>query len=698
MAELLLELLSEEIPARMQARAATQLAEAVETALDRAEISHGDLASYSTPRRLVLVVRDLATRQPDVEVERKGPRVGAPDQALQGFLGSLGVEDYRLEERDDKKGKVHIARFTRRGQPTSEVLVPLLGQILSRFSWPKSMRWGDHPVRWVRPLHSIICLLDGSVVPLSFGPVEAGATTQGHRFLAPGTMQVTGFEDYRKKLKLAHVEIDAGERERLIVDEAERLADEHQLKVRSDPGLLGEVAGLVEWPVPLLGQIEQRFMALPQEVLVTSMRQHQKYLALEDGEGRLAPRFVIVANLLGRDGRAIIAGNERVLRARLWDAQFFWDQDRKSTLASRVPGLDGMVFHARLGSLGDKVRRLEALAPALAEHVAGAAADEARHAARLCKADLVSEMVGEFPELQGIMGRYYAQDAGEPDSIATAIAEHYAPQGPGDQCPGAPVSVVVALADKLDSLAGFFAIDEKPTGSKDPFALRRAALGVLRLVLENRLRLPLRAAFEQALAGYGQQIPDVDRGAVVSELLDFLADRLKVHLRSEGVRHDLISAVFAAGQDDDLIRLLARVDALRDFLATDDGANLLVAHRRASNIVRIEEKRDGRAFEGAPNRDRLKQDEEQRLFADLTQVGGQIEGALGREAFTEAMTALAHLRRPVDAFFDRVTVNSDDASLRENRLRLLAQIRSALGAVADFSLIEDTETQERRVA
>jgi glycyl-tRNA synthetase beta chain len=698
MAELLLELLSEEIPARMQARAAANLGELAGAALDQAELTYGSLASYSTPRRLTLVVRDLVASQPDVEIERRGPRVGAPAQALDGFLASLGVDDYRLDEQDDRKGRVYVARFTRRGQPTRTVLGPLLVQVLSRFPWPKSMRWGSWPVRWVRPLHSMVCLLDGEVVPLTFGPVTAGAVTYGHRFLSSGPIEVVGFDDYRRKLKGAFVELDSTERERQIAAEADRLAHAVQLRVRHDPGLLGELAGLVEWPVPLLGRIEPRFMDLPQEVLVTSMRQHQKYLALEDAEGRLAARFVIVANLRAEDDAAIVTGNERVLRARLWDAKFFWDQDRKATLESRVPGLDGMVFHARLGSLGDKVRRLEALAPRLAASVPGADVAQVRRAAALCKADLVSAMVGEFPELQGIMGRYHARHAGEPDNVATAIAEHYAPQGPSDRCPTAPTSVVIALADKLDTLVGFFAIGEKPTGSKDPFALRRAALGVLRLILENRLRLPLRAAFEQALAGYAAKLAELDRKGVAAELLEFFADRLKVHLRTEGVRHDLISAVFAAGHDDDLIRLLAKVDALRDFLATDDGANLLIAHRRASNIVRIEEKRDGRGYGGEPDSARLEQQEERTLYARLASVADEIAGALEREAFTEAMAALAKLRRPVDAFFDRVTVNTDDPRRRENRLCLLARIRSALGTVADFSLIEDAEAQERQVA
>jgi glycyl-tRNA synthetase beta chain len=442
-------------------------------------------------------------------------------------------------------------------------------------------------------------------------------------------------------------------------------------------------------------------MALPEQVLVTALRRHQKYLVLEDPDGRLAPRFVVVANIEAADGGAIVAGNERVLRARLFDARFFWNQDRKRPLAARVPALDGVVFHAGLGSLGVRAMRLETLAGWLAEQVPEAAPALASRAGLLCKADLVTGMVGEFPELQGVMGSHYASHDGEPGEVATAIAEHYAPQGPGDVCPRAPVSVAVALADKLDTLVGFFAIGEKPTGSRDPFALRRAALGAIRLVLENHLRLPLRIAFEQALSGYGQELDAADGAAVVSDLLAFFADRLKAHLRDSGVRHDLISAVFAAGGEDDLVRLLARVEALRAFLATDDGANLLTALRRASNIVRIEEKRDGTSYAQGPDKRQLQADEERTLHARLSAVGDEIADALRREAFGEAMAAVARLRQPVDAFFDRVTVNVDDPELRANRLRLLSQIRSALAAVADFSLIEDTlptEQGNRRVA
>jgi glycyl-tRNA synthetase beta chain len=702
MPELLLELLSEEIPARMQERAAADLGELVGRSLAEADLRYEQISASATPRRLMLQVQGVPARQPDSMVERRGPRVGAPQAALDGFMASLGVSDYTLEQQDDRKGRVHVARFRRPGGSTREVLVPLVGAILARFPWPKSMRWGDHEIRWIRPLRNILCLFDGEVVPVEFGPLRAGATTQGHRFLAPAPFEVRDFADYRQKLAAAYVQLDGADRQRTISTEATRLAREEKLRLRDDPALLRELAGLVEWPVGLLGRIDERFMALPQEVLVTAMRHHQKYLALEDAGGGLAPRFVAVTNLPTKDdGRAIVAGNERVLRARLWDAQFFWDKDRKRPLASRVAGLDGVVFHARLGSLGAKAARLEKLAGWTAQRVPEAKVELATRAGLLAKADLVTGMVGEFPELQGIMGRHYALHDRERPEVAAAIAEHYAPQGPGDVCPSAPVSVAVALADKLDSLVGFFAIGEKQSGSKDPFALRRAALGAIRLILENRLRLPLKTAFPQALAGYGELLPGVDVDAVSRQVLEFFADRLKVHLKDSGVRHDLISAVFAAGEEDDLVRLLARVEALRAFLATEDGANLLVALRRASNIVRIEEKRDRRSYAGQPDGERLQAKEEQMLYSRLMTVGGDITDALAREDFGDAMAALARLRQPVDAFFDRVTVNAEDPQLRENRLCVLGQIRSALGAIADFSLIQDTvqaEQGDRRVA
>jgi glycyl-tRNA synthetase beta chain len=710
MPELLLELLSEEIPARMQEGAAEDLAYKLLGALKDESLQHDSIRTYVTPRRLTAVVTGLPDRPlPTVETHqetRRGPPIGCPEQALEGFKRSLGTVDYELFQEERGKGRYWVASFTRHDDRTNvrthDVVGPLIERVVARFPWPKSMRWGDHAVRWIRPLRSILCLFDGEVVPIEFGPLRAGVITSGHRFLAPAPIEVRNFDDYHQKLAAAYVQLDSAERQQAIASEATHLAQAEGLRLRADPALLVELAGLVEWPIVLLGRIDQDFMSLPEEVLVTSMRHHQKYLALEDAAGTLAARFALVANLPASDGgAAVIAGNERVLRARLWDARYFWDQDRRRSLASRVPDLDGVVFHARLGSLGAKAVRLETLAGWLAHHVPGAGPALATRAALLCKADLVTDMVKEFPELQGVMGHHYAIHDGEPPEVAAAIAEHYAPQGPNDACPSAPESVAVALADKLDTLVGFFAIDEKPTGSKDPFALRRAALGTIRLVLENRLRLPLRAAFAQALAGFGDQFAGVAAEPLGSELLAFFADRLKVHLKDAGVRHDLISAVFAAAEEDDLVRLLAKVEALRAFLATADGANLLTALRRASNIVRIEERRDRRSYAGQPDRRRLEAEEEQVLFSCLTTVGNDIGAALEQEAFGEAMAALARLREPVDAFFERVTVNAAEPRLRENRLYLLSQIRSALDAIADFSLIEDTleaEPGDRRVA
>jgi glycyl-tRNA synthetase beta chain len=713
MPELLLELLSEEIPAGMQHGAAEDLADRLSGALRDELLQYDSVQTYVTPRRLTAVVTGLPDRPvPTVETHqetRRGPPVGCPKQALEGFQKSLGPVEYQLSQEELGKGKYWVASFTRHDDRTSvrthTLLGPLIEKIVARFPWPKSMRWGDHEVRWIRPLRSILCLLDGEVVSIRFGPIKAGRTTRGHRFLAPDPFQVQGFADYAKGLRQARVMLDPAERRGRIEERARALAGGHGLRLRDDSELLDEVAGLVEWPVPLLGRIEPDCMVLPPEVLVTSMRLHQRYLALEEEGGRLAPFFVVVANTEAADGgAAIVAGNERVLRARLWDARFFWDQDRKRSLESRLPELGTIVFHARLGSLAEKTLRLQALAGWLSAYVPGCGREPAVRAASLCKADLVTGMVGEFPELQGTMGRYYALLDGDPAEVADAIAEHYAPKGPNDRCPSAPVSIAVALADKLDTLAGLFGIGERTTGSKDPFALRRTAFGIIRLVLENRLRVPLKQAFKQALAGYGQHLSEVDDEAVASDLVGFVADRLRIQihlLREPGMRHDLISAVFAVGHEDDLVRLRAKVEALRTFLATDDGANLLTALRRASNIVRIEEKRDGRAYQEAPDPSLLVAPEENTLFERLTVVSAAIAGALEREDFGQAMAALAKLRQPVDAFFDRVTVNADDPQLRKNRLHLLNQIRAALGAVADFSLIEDTvQSQEgkRRVA
>ncbi len=690
MSELLLELFSEEIPARMQARAADDLKRLVTDGLKKAELTFTDARAYTTPRRLALVVDGLPEAQPDVKEERRGPKVGAPDKAIEGFLNSVGMTLDQVEQREMPKGTFYFAVVERQGRQTNVVLADLLPEALAALPWPKSMRWGAGSLRWVRPLHSVLCLFGGETVPFTFGGIESSNTTCGHRFMAPEPITVTGFADYTDKLAAAKVMLDPADRRDVILADATKLAEADGLTLKDDKGLLDEVAGLVEWPVALMGRFDDHFMDVPPEVLVTAMRSHQKYFSCLDAAGRLMPRFITVANMVAADGgKSIVAGNEKVLSARLHDAKFFWDQDRKRTLASRAPDLGAMVFHAKLGTLDQKVDRIQALAVDIAGHIDGADRDLVRSAARLAKADLVSEMVGEFPELQGLMGRYYALHDGENPAVADAIAEHYSPAGPNDACPTAPVSVAVALADKIDTLAGFFAIDEKPTGSKDPFALRRAALGVIRLVMENGLRLPLRAAFGSALSTYGElQLADDDKARIVDEILDFFADRLKVHLREQGVRHDLIAAVFALGDEDDLVRLLARVDALQAFLGSDDGASLLVAFRRAANILRIEEKKDKTSYAGDVVAERLSQDEEKDLHRGLIESADKALGHVGNEDFGAAMAAMATLRAPVDAFFDHVTVNCDDAGLRENRLKLLSGIPAALGRVADFSKIE----------
>ncbi len=692
MAELLLELLSEEIPARMQARAAADLKRLVTDGLAKADLAFDSARSFATPRRLTLVVDGLPLAQPDVTEEKRGPRVDAPEKAVQGFLGSIGLTIDQVEQREAPKGTFLFAVVERKGRAAADVVKETVEGALAALPWPKSMRWEETGVRWVRPLKSILCLLDGAVVPVRHGPLTAADATAGHRFLAPGSLAVKDFADYQAKLGKARIVLDGDERAAMIRDGATALAENAGLTVKPDEGLLAEVAGLVEWPVVLMGTIDEAFMGVPPEVLTTAMRAHQKYFSLLDGDGSLAPRFIVVANTEAADGgAAIVAGNERVLRARLSDATFFWDQDRKASLESRVSALGGRIFYKGLGTVEDKAHRLAGLAEGLAASVPGCDAAKAKRAALLGKADLSTAMVGEFPELQGVMGRYYAVNDGEDEAVARAVAEHYSPLGPNDACPDAPVSVAVALADKIDSLVGFFAIDEKPTGSKDPFALRRAALGVIRLIIENGLRLPLAQAFTSAYGLYRdhpgvQFAPPPER--IVDDLLEFFADRLKVHLRDQGVRHDLITAVFALGGEDDLVRLLDRVRALEGFLGTEDGANLLTAFKRATNIVRIEEKKDGVGYEGSVDEGRLTEPQEQTLFASLAKAGDGITAALADERYAEAMTHLARLRVPVDGFFDTVTVNCEEPDLRGNRLRLLSQIRSALGGVADFSRIE----------
>lgn len=733
MPELLLELFSEEIPARMQARAAEDLARLVAEGLKGAGLAFGDVHKFVSPRRVGVAVADVPASRPDVRDERRGPRVGAPEQALQGFLKSVGLASIdQCEKRDVKDVAYYFAVVEQKGGATVAALPEIVTAAIRGLAWPKSMRWASTRFTYVRPLHNILAVFDGKVVPGRFdcggGTVlEFTNRTFGHRFLAPDFVEVIDGKTYRERLLRVFVVADAGERRERIRQEAKALAAAQDLTLNDDDALLDEVTGLVEWPVPMLGRIDKDSMALPPEVLVTSMRAHQKYFALETPERAMAPHFLVVANMVTEDGgAAIAAGNERVLRARLADARFFWEQDRKVKLADRAKALDAITWHAKLGSSGEKVRRVEALAVEIAKQIPGADEKKVRRAAELSKADLTTGMVGEFPELQGVMGRYYAIHDNEDRDVADAIAEHWGPLGPSDKCPTAPVSVAVALADKIDSLVGFFTIEEKPTGSKDPYALRRAALGTIRLILENSIRANLvewfdrafsliathfiRARVEEkerviaeakalrmntsqlhALGGFSFPLAEwkgEDVAGQVIDLLNFFADRLKVTLREKGVRHDLIDAVFALGGEDDLVRLLACVDALRSFIESDDGRNLLVAYRRAANIVKIEAKKDKLERYGVVDPTRYTQPEEKSLAAALDTVTTESGSLIQKEDFAGAMRLLAGLRQPVDAFFDKVTVNTPDRNLRLNRLALLQRLAATMDKIADFSRIE----------
>ena len=697
MAELLLELFSEEIPARMQERAAEDLARLLGDGLKAAGLPFDTIRSVATPRRLAVVIDGLAERSADSCEEKKGPRVGAPDVAIQGFLKSSGFASLdQAVIRSDKKGEYYVALIERPGRPTAEIVVGLVPEIVRNFPWPKSMRWGSGRLRWVRPLHSIVALLDGKIVEFGIDGIRSGNETRGHRFMAPEPFAVKNFDDYEAKLREAYVDLDGNERIVSILEDARALAAKEGLTLVEDEALLAENAGLTEWPVVLMGKFDESFLDVPPEVLATSMKAHQKCFSLRRGND-LANRFIMVANLEAKDGgAAIAAGNERVIRARLSDAKFFFDHDRKVMLEDRVPKLREIVFHDKLGTQYDRVQRVRMLARDIAALV-GADPDLAERAAILAKADLLTGMVGEFPELQGVMGRYYALDQEENEVVADAIALHYKPVGPSDQVPREPVAIAVALADKLDMLVGFWAIDEKPTGSKDPYALRRAALGVIRILLENGVRLRLNDVMELnkrgtpatfgMLAQYINELDDNKWSASKFALLAFFADRLKVYLRDQGARHDLVDAVFALGGDD-LLAIVRRVEALGSFLDTEDGANLLAGTKRAINILRIEEKKDGRSYDQTPDPKLFKQDEEKALAEAVDEVERDAASSIAKEDFAGAMTAMAKLRAPVDAFFDNVTVNADEPSLRENRLRVLNRIRATPLTVADFSKIE----------
>ena len=700
MPDLLLELFSEEVPARMQAGAAKDLERLVVGALSDRGLLFESAKSFPGPRRLTLVVGGLPAKQPDTSEERKGPRVGAREKAIEGFLRSAGVSLDQCTRQSDGKGEFYVVVIRRAGRNTEEVLAEVLPETLAKLPWPKSMRWTEESVRWVRPLRGILCTFDGEVVPFRFAGVESGNLTFGHRFMSDGQVAVRRFEDYERKLSDAHVVLDPAQRRETILHESRQKAFAIGAELVEDQALLDEVVGLVEWPIPLVGTIDEEFMELPPPVLQTSMRVHQKFFALRDvATETLTNRFVVVANLETDDGgKEIIAGNERVLRARLSDAKFFWAHDCGKPLAARMPHLQNVVFHAKAGSMLDRAHRIEALA-ALTATMLDFDSEKARRAGLLAKADLVTGTVGEFPELQGVIGRLLALHDGEAEAVANAIGEQYQPAGPDDRVPSEPISIAVALADKIDSLVTLWRAGEKPSGSRDPFALRRAGLGILRIVLQNSLRLPLLVPLAAVVVLHRgenrsrshedllEQARAEERTAL-AEILAFLADRLKFALRDEGVRHDLIDAVFALSGDDDFVRLVGRVKALETVLKTADGVNLLTAYRRAANILRIEEKRDSRSYEGKADPDRLALAEEKDLLNVMAAAEKRISEELARERFAEAMGVMAGLRDPVDRFFDKVTVNAPDASLRENRLYLLSGLRRVLHTVADFSRIE----------
>ncbi|MEM8687552.1 MAG: glycine--tRNA ligase subunit beta [Pseudomonadota bacterium] len=725
MPDLLLELLSEEIPARMQPRAADDLARLMAEGLSGAGCTFDRVEAHATPRRLVLSIEGLPAAQPDVREERKGPRTDAPEKAIEGFLRSAGVSLEECEERVDKKGAYYVALIETKGRPTEAIIADLVPDVIRKFPWPKSMRWGSGSLRWVRPLHSILCVFGGDVVEFEVDGIASSNETTGHRFMSDGRpITVSSFDNYGMQLESAYVMLEAEARAAVIAEEAADLAAQARLELVTDEGLTQETAGLVEWPVVLMGAFDESFLDLPPEVIITSIKSHQKCFSLRDPQtGNLANRFLMVSNLIAEDGGdKIVQGNERVIAARLSDAKFFWDQDLKVALEDRVPPLKDVTFHARLGTQAERVERIGTLAGEMAERM-GVSVNLAKKAARLCKADLVSGMVGEFPELQGLMGSYYAHAEGLEHDVADAIAMHYKPQGPSDEVPASKVAQAVALADKLDTLACFWAIGETPTGSKDPFALRRAALGVIRIVLEGELKLPLSQIIRPHIAGpierrmetepgYVKQLiakyledgedaakaeENWDKGrreeclarevvAMSDSLLSFFADRLKVYLRDLGARHDLIDAVFSLGDQDDLLKIVRRVDALGIFLDSEDGQNLLAGYKRAANILAAEEKKgtkveaevDEALFEGA---------EEEALYAALQGAENDAVVSVSEENFEGAMAALAQLRAPVDAFFDAVMVNAEDEKVRANRLALLGRIRAATLQVADFSKI-----------
>jgi len=747
MPDLLLELFSEEIPARMQAKAADDLRRMVTDKLVAEGLVYEGAKAFATPRRLTLTVHSIPARQSDLKEERKGPRVGGPDAAIAGFLKATGLAslDQAKIQRDPKKGDFYIALIEKPGRATLDVLADMLPVIVRTFPWPKSMRWGARSAKpsalqWVRPLHAIVATFgidteEPDVVKFAIDGIEAGQTTYGHRFMAPAPISVRRFEDYEAKLKAAKVVLDPQARKDIILADAKQLAFAQGLELIEDQALLDEVAGLVEWPVVMMGSFEKEFLSIPPEVIRATIRTNMKCFVVRQpasplpagerstarvsataGEGlgtshaiepphpalradlsptgrggeALTNKFILTANIEASDGgKTIVGGNERVIRARLSDAKFFYEADLKTRLEDRLPKFDGIVFHEKLGSQGERIARIERLAAEIAPLV-GADVEKTKRAAHLAKADLLTEVVGEFPELQGLMGKYYALAQGEDASVAAASEEHYKPQGPNDRVPTDPVSIAVALADKIDTLIGFWAIDEKPTGSKDPYALRRAALGVIRIAIEREIELYPRGLLEKRIRRVRVNLSDVEISEIGDSFQRFFEDRLTVQLRDQGARHDLVEAVLRlGGKEVGLLSIVRRVEALGKFLDTDDGKNLLAGTKRASNILAIEEKKDKRSFDGAPDAALYSLEQEKTLANAIEQVRSEAGAAVAKDDFAGAISAMAKLRPAVDAFFDKVKVNDDDPNVRENRLKLLNEIREATRAVADFSKIQD---------
>ena len=680
MTDLLIELFSEEIPARMQTRAANDLKKLVTDGMVEAGLTYASAAAFSTPRRLTLTVEGMLDASPTTVEERKGPKADAPEKAIKGFLRGAGLTLDDLEERETPKGNIFFARITKEGRPAADIVAEVLERTIRNFPWPKSMRWGNGTLKWVRPLHSILCITSSeegaTVVPLEVDGIISGNTTYGHRFLSPDSILVNNFDDYTSKLKLAHVVLDAQERADAIWNDATNQAFATGFEVVEDAGLLAEVAGLVEWPVVLMGEIGKDFLGLPAEVLQTSMREHQKFFSVRNAKTGRIERFITVANRKTADnGATILAGNQKVLSARLADAKFFWENDlrvAKSDMSVWLKSLENVTFHNKLGTQAELVNRMATLARELAPAV-GADPDMAEKAARLAKADLSSEMVYEFPELQGLMGRYYIEASGEGVEIAAAAEEHYAPLGPSDSVPKAAVSITVSLAEKLEKLNGFWSIDEKPTGSKDPFALRRAALGIIRIAIENDLAISLNTVMPTEHA---------------KDLLSFFHDRLKVYLKDQGIRHDIIDACIAMDGNDNINLLVKRARALSETLKTDDGKNLIQGFKRANNILSQAEAVDGVEYSYGADVKFAETGEERNLFGALDTSEVKIKPAMRAQDFASAMSAMATLRTPIDAFFEAVQINSDNPTVRRNRLNLLSRIRTVCSSVADLTKIE----------